>query len=381
MTMKNVLILIFVLAALFSKQLIADDISGGPRVNLLTGQLIIPCLKVSDAGSVFDGRYFDVKLGQIGNSFDFVFGEKEDDEVCKKLIEASLNADENTSDVNGVLGSSNDTQAPPSLIPGKVIIFNNCALPVKLMAVNTPAIDGDVLEHLGKKVLDLKTDLNGGDANAFLAAPMTTASQCNAINCQNWNDISNDPLPPAANMKQRTGSMYEGDNLTFGAYCQPTNAAANQCTPGANTPCCGPKMTFDKTFGTQWEITPFGNTDGNQDSLDLTTNYGTGPNSPPSLCPPNEPDPNQNCKDKVTASQNIFYNIPIAIEIGGGACACGDLGMRSAIECTDISCADAFQHPEDPKLCICSSYSAQVDRGYVITYCPTGSPLPPLPKI
>lgn len=380
--MKKGLILISVLAALFSNPLLADQISGGPRVNLDSGQLIIPCLKVSDMGSVFDGKYFDVTFQQIGNSFDFIFGEEENENACIELIKASLSADEDTSDVNGDLGSSFDAQVPLTPIPGKVIVFNNCALPVKLMALNTPAINGDVLEHLDKKVLDLKADLNGGNSNAFLAAPVTTPNQCSAINCQDWQDISYEPLPPngATNVKQRAGYMYEGGNLTFATYCQPTNAAANQCTPSANTPCCGRNMNFDKTFGTQWEITPFGN-GGHQDSLDLTTNYGTGPNSPPPLCPPGEPDPDKNCQNKVIASANIFYNIPIAIEIGGGACACGDLGMRSQIECTDISCADAFQHPVDPKLCTCSSYSEQVDRGYVITYCPVGSPLPALPTI
>lgn len=374
--MKN-LILISILV-FFSNQLMADDISGGPRVNMPTGQIIVPCLKVNDPGNEFDGRYFDVKFEQIGTSFDFIFGKEEDDNVCIELIEASLSADNDTSDVNGDLVSNTDVQTSPPPTPGKVILFNNCALPVKLMALNTPAIDGDVLEHLDQKVLDLKTDLNGGNPNAFLAAPVTTPAQCNAINCQDWKDISYEPLPPngTTNVKQRTGSMYEEANLKFGTYCQPTNAAANQCTSDANTPCCGRNMNFDKTFGTQWEITPFGNKDGNQDSLDLTTNYGTGQNSPPTLCPPDEPDPDKNCKNKVTASANIFYNIPIAIEVGGGACACGDLGMRSSIECTEISCTDAFQHPVDPKLCICSSYSDQVDRGYVITYCPAGSPLP-----
>ena len=104
--MKIVLILISVLAALLSKQVIADEISGGPRVNFDLGLLIVPCVKVDDPGSEFDGRYFDVKLEQSGSAYELIYGKAEDPDVCKQLIEAPLNADEDTSGDTGSLGST-----------------------------------------------------------------------------------------------------------------------------------------------------------------------------------------------------------------------------------------------------------------------------------
>ncbi|MGV7222953.1 MAG: DUF1566 domain-containing protein [Nitrospinales bacterium] len=73
----------FVLTALLSQQLIADEMPGRPRFNLETGQLIVPCLKVNDPGGENDGRYFKVTFKQNGNSFDFISGVKEEDEVCR----------------------------------------------------------------------------------------------------------------------------------------------------------------------------------------------------------------------------------------------------------------------------------------------------------
>ena len=104
--MKKGSILIIVLAALFSNLLFADEISGGPRVNLDSGQLTIPCVKVCDPGSKYDGKYFDVKLVRSGTSYELFYSKEEDSEVCKQLIEASLNADEDTSDINGDLGNT-----------------------------------------------------------------------------------------------------------------------------------------------------------------------------------------------------------------------------------------------------------------------------------
>jgi hypothetical protein len=285
------------------------------------------------------------------------------EEAAQQRLETSV--EDFTGEVFGLISG-----AVPNAVAGKAILYNNCTVPVKLMSPTNPSIDGTVLEHLENDVLDLRTDFNGNQANAILAAPVTTADQCAAVDCSAWQDIMYAPPPPngATNTKQRTGTMYEGTNLPFGAYCQPTNAAAAQCTTDSSTPCCGPHMNFDKSFGTQWEITPFDSV-GN-DTIDLTTNYGTGPNSPPPLCPPG------GGVDCVTASANIFYNVPIAIEMSGGSCSCGDLGSRDSIECTEISCTDAFQHPTDNKNCSCSSGG---QRGYVITYCPAGSPLPPLP--
>lgn len=167
------------------------------------------------------------------------------------------------------------------------------------------------------------------------------------------------------NTVQRAGFMWEAPNLLFAAYCQPTNAAAKQCTSNSGTPCCGSNMNFDKTFGTTWEITPFDAT-GN-DFINLSTNYGTGPHSPPTVC---------TGVDCVTVSANIFFNVPIEIEMSGGACSCNSLGSRTSIACTSVSCTDAYRHPTDPKQCACSSGG---NHGYLVTYCPDGSPLPTVP--
>ena len=285
------------------------------------------------------------------------------EEAAKQRVETSI--EDFSDEVFGLVSG-----AAPAAEPGKLIVYNNCTLPVKLMSPTNPSIDGTVLDNLEKDVLDLAKDFNGNQANAILAAPVTTTDQCMAVDCSTWQDILYSPPPPngATNTKQRTGSMYEGANLTFGTYCQPTNAAAAQCTDNSGTPCCGPNMNYDKSFGTQWEITPFGF--GGNDTIDISTNYGSGPNTPPFLCPMGGPD------DCVTASANIFYNVPISIEMSGGFCSCGDLGSQQSIQCTEISCQDAFQHPTDNKNCSCSSGG---QRGYVITYCPAGSPLPPIP--
>ena len=120
--MKKVLILISVLAALVSKQLIADEISGGPRINMQSEQLTVPCVKVDDPGSEFDGRHFDVKFKKSGNSFDFIFAEEEEEKVCTKLIEASLNADTDTSDVNGNFGSTGALAVPAECTPAVIVI-------------------------------------------------------------------------------------------------------------------------------------------------------------------------------------------------------------------------------------------------------------------
>ncbi len=287
--------------------------------------------------------------------------------AAKERVETSVS--DFSEEVVGLLSST-----PPNPVPGMAIVYNNCTLPVKLMSPTNSVINGVVLNHLEKESLDLKKKFHKGQANTILAAPVTSAAQCTALNCSTWTDILYAPAPPngATNTTQRTGSMYDGSNAAFGAYCQPTNAAANQCTTNSGTPCCGTNMNFDKSFGTLWEITPFGGTDGDTDTIDLSTNYGSGPNTPPDLCPTGGPD---NC---VIASANIFYNVPIEIEMSGEACSCGSLGSKESITCTDISCTDAFQYPTDDKNCSCSSGG---QRGYLITYCPDGSSLPALPSI
>ncbi len=107
--MKKGLFLVSVLAALFSNQLNADEVSGGPRINMRSGQLTVPCVEVDDPDGEFDDKFFDVKFIQSGDSFELIFVKEEDPDVCKALIEASLNADQDTSDVNGLNGSTATT--------------------------------------------------------------------------------------------------------------------------------------------------------------------------------------------------------------------------------------------------------------------------------
>jgi len=78
-----------------------------------SGEVIIPCINVDDPGGKYDGRYFDVRLEQRGDSFAFISGNEENEGACIKLIEASLNADEDTSDINGNFGSTNLLNNPP----------------------------------------------------------------------------------------------------------------------------------------------------------------------------------------------------------------------------------------------------------------------------
>lgn len=110
--MKKALTLVAVVTALFSNQLVADEISGGARVNLDSGQLIVPCVEVDDPGSEFDGRFFDAILDKSENSYELIYAEEEDPVVCKQLIEASLKADEDTLDINGDLGTTYAINAP-----------------------------------------------------------------------------------------------------------------------------------------------------------------------------------------------------------------------------------------------------------------------------
>lgn len=234
-----------------------------------------------------------------------------------------------------------------------VRFFNNCKTPVKLMS-DASVVDGVVIPPQDTHDFGLQDFGSGG--RMISAAPVTTQAQCLAVGCTDWSDIQA--------TGQRMGYMWQAPNLSFAAYCQPTNAAVQQCTGDANTPCCGPTMNFDRTFGTTFEIAP--NAFGGQDFVDLSTNYGSGPNSPPPLCNGSNPD------DCVTANANIFFNLPIQIALGQ-ECSCGTLGTRRSITCTEVACTDAYQYPTDPKQCACS---ATPGRGYVVTYCPDGSPLP-----
>jgi hypothetical protein len=103
--MKKSLISMAVLAVLSSSQVIAegDNIAGGARYNFKEGELIIPCVKFNDPGGESDGKFFDVKLQETDTQFNFtvIGGSEESNGVCEALIDASLEADEDTTDTEG----------------------------------------------------------------------------------------------------------------------------------------------------------------------------------------------------------------------------------------------------------------------------------------
>jgi hypothetical protein len=174
--------------------------------------------------------------------------------------------------------------------------------------------------------------------------------------------------------------MWEGANLTYAAYCNPNLSGSGERTCMLQDNCCGPNMVQDGTFGTTWEITPNGANA--LDYPDLSTNYGTGPNSPPQLCPTPPaceasatPTP-AICNNCVAAAANIFFNVPIRWS-SNMICSCTSAGtMVMCRQCLEASCADAYQYPEDDKQCACA---ASTERGYLVEYCPEGTALPPPP--
>ena len=239
---------------------------------------------------------------------------------------------------------------------------NNCAVPLQIMSPTNSSINGFTLNQNIPKTL-LKSSLDQNAVNTFLVAPVTTNAQCTSIACQNWTAIQE--------TGQRIGAMWQSPNLVYAAYCQATNAAVKQCNQTAATPCCSTAMNYDKTFGTTFELTPNGGTNLNQDYVDLSTNYGSGPTSPPLLCGGNNPA--DNC---VTANANIFFNVPVQVTMSQ-SCAfppgVSNPGITT-LSCNEVSCPDAFQHPTDNKLAVCPS-----DTNYTVTYCPGSNQLPTIP--
>jgi hypothetical protein len=241
---------------------------------------------------------------------------------------------------------------------GQLVFFNNCAVDLKLMSPNLGTIDGNLIKAGDHESLSI-SQLRANQANLVMVAPVTTQAQCDRIQCQDWTAVQ-------PNTVQRQPSMWQEPNALYAAYCQPTNAAAVQClSDAATTPCCGPSMNYDRTFGTHLEITP--NTPNGNDFVNLSTN-----SKPPALCDGTNAD---NC---VLPGANIFFNVPIQVEMSGGECACGSLGQRTEVTCVEVDCTDAYTYPTDPKQCACSSGG---NRGYTVTYCPDqNAQLPPIPS-
>lgn len=280
----------------------------------------------------------------------------------KLLVKPQIGAEvhDSVSEVRSLI-----TDAPPAPQAGTLLFYNNCAATLKIMSPTNGTINGHLLDSNSSASWPT-INLNQNNPNAFMVAPVTSDTQCQQLACQNWSDMQ----APG----QRMGYMWGNDpphqnNLTFAAYCQPTSAAAKQCTTLGGTtttsPCCGSGMVYDKTFGTTFEILPNGGSSLNQDFIDLSTNYGSGPESPPPLCDGTNPN------DCVSAQANIFFNVPVQVQMGN---ICNfPPGNTNMLTCTAASCPDAYQYPTDAKQAVCSA-----GTGYVVTFCPGANQLPPL---
>ncbi len=198
---------------------------------------------------------------------------------------------------------------------------------------------------------------NQGGQNRIIAYPNLADNQC--PNCDGWTDLGG---PPGT--KQREGWMWEGNDAKYAAYCNPSLSGRGICALQHN--CCGTGMVQDGTFGTHFEFTPKGTP--TNDFVNLSTNYGSGPHSPPKLCG-NGVNPDD-CVDKAAV---IFYDVPIAWTTNLD-CSFTSKGTKvKGGKCTAASCPDAYQHPTDDKQVACS---VNASRGYLVTYCPAGSSMP-----
>ncbi len=249
---------------------------------------------------------------------------------------------------------------PIPITAGQVTFVNRCAVSLTLNSTG-PALG--TLNANGGWVSVAVSAFNQGSQNVVMPYPNTSAEQCPVAYCDGWTALG---CAPGA--MQREGYMWEGANGTFAAYCNPSLSGRGICAQQQN--CCGPGMVQDGTFGTTWEFTPNGAN--SLDYPDLSTNYGSGPTSPPHLCPyPLNPN------DCVSAAANIFFNVPIKWSTNEPCSFTSARTQVMGLECLTASCADAYQHPTDDKQCACS-HSAS--RGYLVEFCPAGSSMPAPPR-
>ena len=103
--MKQKLLATTLLTILSTSTVLAgDDISRGARADISNRVLIVPSVKVLNSGiDNLDGLYFDMTLEQRGKSLNYevISGEQEDAAVCIPAAEAMLEADSDTSDIDG----------------------------------------------------------------------------------------------------------------------------------------------------------------------------------------------------------------------------------------------------------------------------------------
>ena len=257
---------------------------------------------------------------------------------------------------NDDAGSGNLGSPAPQISAGQVTFVNNCAVSLTLYStgpsLGTLAANGGTLS---KSV----SEFNQNNQNLVIPYPNTTTIP--DAYCDGWTDLGGAP-----GTIQREGFMWEGSNVTYAAYCNPNLSGRNICALQKN--CSGPGMVQDGTFGTHWEFTP--DSFGSNDFVNLSTNYGSGPTKPPNLCPTGGP------ADCVSAAANIFFNVPVKWTTGTDCSFTTSARKVRGLECLAVSCPDAYQHPTDDKQCACQSSS---ERGYLVEFCPAGSPLPQTP--
>jgi len=252
-----------------------------------------------------------------------------------------------------------DGEETPDIVAGQILFVNHCVVELTLLSDRAPLA---TLEPTRGRYRLAISPLPVGSPNIIQPFPNVTDAQCPAAYCDGWTALGGVP-----GKTQREGWMWQGDNVTYAAYCNPNLSGRNICAMQKN--CCGSGMVQDGTFGTTWEFTP-GHGGGN-DFVDLSTNFGTGPRTPPSLCGPGvNPD---NC---VTKAANIFFNVPVRWS-SSSDCSCTTNGtMVASRQCLEADCPDAYQYPTDDKQCACS---ASPSRGYLVEFCPSGSSMPDPP--
>ncbi|HXJ83356.1 MAG TPA: hypothetical protein VMS64_32310 [Candidatus Methylomirabilis sp.] len=240
-----------------------------------------------------------------------------------------------------------------TITPGQVIFVNSCSVGVTLLKNGTPLAK---LNPNGQQAFPVSSFTPGG-ANVVMSYPNLDSARC--PDCDRWTDLGG---PPGT--VQREAWMWMDGDAKYAAYCNPNLSGRNICAAQKN--CCGAGMVQDGTFGTHWEFTPKGG--GSNDFVNLSTNAGSGPHSPPPLCGGGvDPD---NC---VTKAANIFYNVPIAWTTNLD-CNFTKQGKKvKGLQCTAVNCPDAYTYPKDDKQAACP---VDANRGYVVQYCPAGSSLP-----
>ena len=154
-------------------------------------------------------------------------------------------------------------------VAGQVKFVNSCQYS---LTFNSTGPNIGTLAPGGQQSIALSSFHQGGQ-NRIIAYPKLTDNQC--PNCDGWTDLGG---PPGTT--QREGWMWEGSDAKYAAYCNPSLSVRGICAQQHN--CCGAHMVQDGTFGTHFEFTPKGTP--SNDFVNLSTNYGSGPHSPPKLC-------------------------------------------------------------------------------------------------